>query len=527
MPLCAIVLVTGVTLGGGTRSGFLSDAALQLVSVPLLLVALWSLPAARFTGQLRGALFFCAALVSVPLLQLVPLPPLLWTALPGREIIEQTSELTGTQLPWRPISMAPHATWLSLASLLVPLAIFLATVQLPRRARRTLSLVLLGIGVVSVFLGLLQVAQGPQSPLRFFAITNPSEAVGFFANRNHLAALLYSLTLLAAAWTVHTGALVAGQGHGPRARHDTPLILALIAGLMLMLALVAAQMMARSRAGLGLAIVALIGAFVLALRDRSGQGRLTPGRLLAGAVGLALLFGVQFALYRVLDRFTTDPLSDARIPFARTTSEAAMAHLPLGSGMGTFVPVYALFEKPEDALSVFANRAHNDFLEVWLEAGVPALLLIALFGGWLIVRSFVLWRAKPQPGGEVDLMLARAATLVLALLGAHSLVDYPLRTGAIMAVFAFAVALAFDPPDAPEAPRKPARKPAQRATATRISPAPMPVWPEASTDARPRAAQDWSDMEWPEAWRSNKPAAAKSPQAAPAGRSPGRRSEDV
>jgi len=505
MPLCGFVLVATIMLGGGTRAGFLSDVALQLVAIPLLLVALWSLSYRDATRSMRAALLFCAALVSVPLIQLVPLPPALWTSLPGREVIRQSYDLIGAALPWRPISVAPHATWLSFVSLAVPLAIFLATVQLPRRGRRILSLVLLGIGVISVVLGLLQVAQGPQSPLRFFAFTNPTEAVGFFANRNHFAALLYSLTLLAAAWTVHTGALVAEQG--ARKRHDTPLILALIAGLIVVLALVAAQMMARSRAGLGLAIVALIGTFVLALRDRPGQSRLTPGRLLAGAVALALLFGIQFALYRVLDRFTADPLSDARIPFARTTFEAALANLPLGSGMGTFVPVYALFEKPQDALTVFANRAHNDVLEVWLEAGIPALLLMALFGGWLIMRGFVLWRARPQPGGEVDLLLARAATLVLALLCVHSLVDYPLRTGALMAVFAFAAALVLDPPDEPEAPRRPPRPRSQRAAAPPMAPAPMPAWPTAKPDARPQAVQDWSDMEWPEAWRSTKSAA--------------------
>ncbi|MCL4767794.1 MAG: O-antigen ligase family protein [Hyphomicrobiaceae bacterium] len=493
-----------IALGGGTRAGFLSDVVLQLLAIPLLLTALWSLSAEGSARAPRGALLFCLALTAVPLAQLVPMPPPLWSALPGREIVTDSLSLAGQPLPWRPISMAPHATWLSLASLVVPLAIFLAAVQLPRRARRTVSLVLLGAGAVSVFLGLLQVAQGPQSPLRFFAFTNPSEAVGFFANRNHFAALLYSLTLLAAAWTVHAGTLAAAQS--TRRRHDDgPLILALIAGLAVMLALVAAQMMARSRAGLGLAIVALIGVFALALRDRPGQGRLTPGRLLAGAVGVALVFGVQFALYRVLDRFTADPLSDARIPFARTTFEAAMAHMPLGSGMGTFVPVYALFEKPQDALTVFANRAHNDVLEVWLEAGIPALLLTTLFCGWLVARGVALWRARPQPGGEIDLLLARAAVLVLALIGAHSLVDYPLRTGAMMAVFAFAAALAFEPQDAPEPRRTRGRHAEMRAAVPQAAPAPMPDWPRQPPERRQQGGGDWSDMDWPEAWRSSKP----------------------
>lgn len=54
-----------------------------------------------------------------------------------------------------------------------------------------MSLVVIGIGPASVLLGFLQVAQGPSSPLRLFEFTNLTEAVGFFANRNHFSALLY------------------------------------------------------------------------------------------------------------------------------------------------------------------------------------------------------------------------------------------------------------------------------------------------------------------------------------------------
>ena len=52
-------------------------------------------------------------------------------------------------------------------------------------------------------LGHFQVAQGQASPLRFYQFTNPTEAVGFFANRNHFAALIYSVVLLTAAWAIH------------------------------------------------------------------------------------------------------------------------------------------------------------------------------------------------------------------------------------------------------------------------------------------------------------------------------------
>src|SRR5690606_2666127 len=186
---CGLTLVASFVLGGGTHSGFLSDAILQLIATPLLLLALWQLTRSPAATRLRGALAFCAAVVLVPVLQLMPLPPALWTRLPGHEVIAEAFTLSGQELPWWPISVAPQETWLGLMSLVVPLALFLGTVQLRRRERRLISLAVLTVGILSVFLGLLQVAQGPKSALRFFTFTNPTEAVGFFANRNHFAAL--------------------------------------------------------------------------------------------------------------------------------------------------------------------------------------------------------------------------------------------------------------------------------------------------------------------------------------------------
>ena len=70
--------------------------------------------------------------------------------------------------------------------------------------------------------------------------------------------------------------------------------------------------------------------------------------------------------------------------------------MPIGSGLGTFVPVYAMFEKPEDASPTYVNHAHNDILEVWLETGVLGLVLMGLFVVWLVRRSVEIWRSAPR-----------------------------------------------------------------------------------------------------------------------------------
>jgi O-antigen ligase len=512
--LCALVVVASLLLGGGTRGGFLSDAILQLIAVPLVLASLSRMLDVPLSRQAWGALAFCGAIALVPLIQLIPLPPRIWTALANREPSAAAFELLGREPPWMPISVSPHATWLSALSLLPPMGVFLGTLLLGHRERRWLSLVILAVGVSSVFVGLTQVAQGPESPLRFFEITNPTEAVGFFANRNHFASLLYSLTLFTAGWAVDA-ALTTGSGPRHR-RYETPSIMALMAGFTVLVTLVAAQAMARSRAGLGLTILALFGAFALAFADRRSAPGMTSIKLILGATALAVIFAVQFALYRVLERFAADPLADARIPFARNTIEAAKAYMPIGSGMGTFVPVYAMFEKPEDALvNTFANRAHNDLLEVWLETGVVGPVLIALFLMWLARRSLRLWRGAPKEGRDIDHALARAATIVIALLLAHSLVDYPLRTGGIMALMAFACALLIDPPPGvggeervePVARKRNRSRGARRAV--EAAPADLP-WPSSSpgrptepAPAAPRPADErWgTDIEWPEEWR--------------------------
>lgn len=543
--LCAFVIAASLLLGGGTRGGFLRDAILELIAIPLLLVALWKLFDGPITQQMKIPLFFCLAIAFIPVVQLIPLPPWLWSNLPGRGPAAETFEILGQAPPWMPISVVPYETWLSALSLVPPLSIFLAAMQLSYRERRWLTWVFITIGVVSVFIGLAQVAQGPTSPLRFFEFTNETEAVGFFANRNHLAALLYSVTLFAAVWAI--GATQMGQPD-ERKTYDTILIVALLAAFTLLAVLLAGQMMARSRMGLLLTIVALFGALAIAVWDRRVGSQVTPMKLIVGAVVLVVIFAAQFGLYRIMERFTGDPLADARIPFTRNTIEAALAYLPFGSGVGTFVPVYAMFEKPADLIADrYANHAHNDYVELWLTAGLMGLVLVAMFMAWFGLRAFEIWRKTPPAGAsELDWDLARAATLIVALLLAHSLVEYPLRTGGIMALMAFACALLIDPPlrTAPTAVPTPKRtreadKVLQPREKTALPQQPPPgakpaAPPPSSTPAAPPPAstpatasppapqlpglqggalapdQRWNadDIEWPEEW-SKKPGSAR------------------
>lgn len=445
----AFGLLSCLLLGGGTRAGLLSDAVLQFLSIPVCLAALWRLLDAPLHRDLRRALFFCAAIVAIPLIQLAPLPPAIWTRLPGRALVAEAFELLGRSPGWAPISMAPEATWLALLSLLPPLAIFLATLTLDRRDRRLISFGLIAFGVVSVFLGSIQLAQGPTSPLRFYEITNADDAVGFFANRNHFAALLYSSILLAAAALAPQLSAFMQRAGNPRGGIDASSAMGAIAAGVALIVLVAGDVISRSRAGVILGTIALCLCFLVGGARRRFVEKMTFPRALAAIVVVAILLLGQAALTRLLDRFDADPLADARVVFARNTITAAKSVTPVGAGLGSFPSFYMTFERPADLLpGAYANHAHDDFLEAWFETGIIGPILLGLFLVWLARKAIMAWAAPDAGPLPVDRPLAQASILVIFLLLVHSLVDYPLRAGAMMAIFAFCCGVLIDPPPA-------------------------------------------------------------------------------
>src|SRR2546430_15310250 len=81
--LVLFVVIVALVCGGGTRQGLWSDALAQIVSLPLLAAAAFRLKALD-PSKLKLALFLVFAVVLVPVLQLIPLPPAIWTVLPAR-----------------------------------------------------------------------------------------------------------------------------------------------------------------------------------------------------------------------------------------------------------------------------------------------------------------------------------------------------------------------------------------------------------------------------------------------------------
>ncbi|GAA0645501.1 O-antigen ligase family protein [Brevundimonas lenta] len=420
----AILLALSFVFGGASREHALRLAAVELASLPLLIIGAGRLLKSGLWREHRFALGLLGALAALPLIQLIPLPPAVWTALPGRSEMVLALELAGLQPGWAPLSVTPDLTWQAFLALLPPAAIFLAVLTAPQSLTARMVAFWLGAAVIGILFGTAQLASGGER-LYPWATTSAGSVTGFFANRNHLATLLLATLPFAAVF----GAAVL------RRRSDKRMPLwfgALFMGLV-----VVGLAAIRSRAGVILfgpvAIASLLAAWVAA-----GRGRPNPALLaLAGGVAAAVGAVAILALPPILARFDVQSAPEGRFEGWPVVAEAANTYLPLGSGIGSFDAVFRSVEPLERLDPTFFNHAHNEYLETWLEAGWLGAALIIAFLVWYGRRLWAAWKAGPSR--ERDLQ--RAASIALLAMLAHSGVDYPLRTATLAVLFALCAAI--------------------------------------------------------------------------------------
>lgn len=418
-----VLLAFSFALGGASQGHALRLALVELVSLPLLLLVSRQLILTGLWREHRFSLCLLAAIVAIPLIQSVPLPPAVWTSLPGRDQMVLALELAGLEPGWAPLSLTPDRTWRSALALAPPAAFFLAMLSLSHLHRARLVQFCIAAAIAGILLGAGQLASGGRLYLWDWA--DSDHIRGFFANRNHLASSL----LVALPFAVVFGAATLRR----RDQRTSALWFgALFAGLV-----VVALAAIRSRAGITLfapvMLVSLLAAWIAAGRGRPGPGLL----VLVGATGAALTAVAVLALPPLLARFDNQGAPEGRFERWPLVAEAAQTYLPLGSGMGSFDAVYRSVEPLEELDGSFFNQAHNEYLETWLEAGWLGIGVILAFLIWYVRRSWTAWKASPSREGD----LQRAASIGIGALLLHSAGDYPLRTVTMAVVFAMCCGL--------------------------------------------------------------------------------------
>ncbi len=192
-----------------------------------------------------------------------------------------------------------------------------------------------------------------------------------------------------------------------------------------------------SKGGFLAALVGILVTTLLVWRAKSAQVRAFARQnrviLLGAAIGLVLIFGA-IALKTIVPRLQNARGSDDnstmfRAYIWRSTLDMARAKPLLGFGPGAFPQVY-----PRFALVSYTRSAHESWLQIAAENGVPALLLLLGAIGAAIRVGWRRLKTRHWP-------LVAGATGAIAALLVHGCVDSGFQTTSIVILLATALAL--------------------------------------------------------------------------------------
>ena len=468
--ILAAILIFAPLIMGGNRP--LPLLILELAATGLLCLLLLR---PGFGEHLsRPLLIALGVLVALPLVQLLPLPQFVWDWLPGRDLYTAASSAVGGTPGHLALSLIPGATESALLVLLVPVAVFLATVSTNEAQLKQLIRLFIGLAVVQAIIGLAQFGTGSMTVLASLEGESISAAHGTYPNSDHLAGLLEMALPMA------LGLLIAniqvGGGTPARSSRKTTIrqrisrlfssgirfnLVALYAaaGLAILLGLT----FSHSRTGVALAMLGILVCSLVFGRRVGGQ---RSSRIISALTVIAVALALEIGLSSILSRFTGKGMTDdMRWSIFAGTIRGIREFFPLGSGFGTYPAVFRRFQPGN--VPEFVNHAHNDYLEWLFEGGLLAGILMLAFLTLYILRWRKIWPREEYcpPYGFMRI----SAGISLLMMGLHELVDFNLHIPANAVFFAFLAGVFFHqatptkPEQLPQSPKvedKPAPKPA-------------------------------------------------------------------
>lgn len=422
-----ILLAVAVVFGGGGVGFGLLNLVVQLVALIVLafngrrLKAFWT----TASWPLR---ILMALTIALPTIQLIPLPPAIWAALPGRDLVQQSFAAAGLPADsWFPISVDSGRTLVSLTGLIVPFTMVSIGCTLESWQKRKLVESFCWIALAALVFGAFELATFYRLGLMFGSETNTGVLSATFANRNSTG-LFFDIALV-----MVTGLLPHRSRQSVNVRW---IIFASVFALGVILT--------RSRSSiviLALALLFICARFALwHLRGKSEPHDSLNRPMIGAGIFVMLIVSAAAASFifggtvrQSFDRFGTIT-STQRPAIWKDAAHTARRYFPVGSGMGTFDEVFQIDESLEYLSPRTAGRAHNDYLEVTIEAGVAGL---ALAFAWLIWCS---WTAL-LPAGQLRNSLRVGALFSIYFIAIQSLLDYPLRNQSMLCILGLLIAM--------------------------------------------------------------------------------------
>lgn len=358
-------------------------------------------------------------------------------------------ELAGEALTSAPWSLAPFVTFRAWWLWLSVVAVFFFALRSTREMEGSVRLgfSLLVVGAMSGAYGIAQWLSEFQSLLG----RQPEglRATGTFGNPNHYAAFQSMLLVVSLGWLAFYRERKKSRGRGGPWDHRALFFIAGIGVFLCGLGLV----MSLSRSGLAFGLAGCAGWMWLTsptVETRaSGGSRRALFALALAIAGIVAWIGIEPLLGRFqLDSFEQEWLrEEGRTTVWRDSLSAVGDYWLTGSGLSSFRYVGAVYRSFGG--QIFYSWAHNDYLQLAIELGLPGFLLLI----WMSVSiASSTRRVRADLVNDAALRYLHAgyvaAVFTVAL---HSLTDFSLHLPAILSLFAviLAASVALEPSDDP------------------------------------------------------------------------------
>ena len=381
----------------------------------------------------------------VTLLQYLPLPAYILSALSPFRYEAQliTNQIFNKSISWLSLSYYPINSF-SWWTFLLSAFLFFFVLRRFCESRQSLKLlvgIMVGLGILEAIYGLVQALVPSLGVLWVDYISSGlGNARGTFINRNHFAGFIEMVWPLALGFAMAMG--FRGKEVNIRKLLASDRLNKQILCVLGMVVMMLALLLSRSRAGI---MGAFIGFFTFILLSRSSDKRLPLGFwIMSGTmVGLIFLYGFKIGFDPIIERFLKigEEMGegDSRLSIWRD-SLAIVKEYPLGIGLVNFKNVYPVYNVSRISDTQFIY-AHNDYLQLLVEAGIPGFL--ALVSGFFIFlwKSFKKIKGMKPRHDPLRFFLAVGALSGIVSLAFHSFFDFNLHMPANLIYFVTLIAI--------------------------------------------------------------------------------------
>lgn len=335
-----------------------------------------------------------------------------------------TTDSTGLSGVPRSISLEPFVTQVS-AMRFVYLAVFFGLVLVSLDSVRRVKILVAFITIFGFVYAFFAILQGILSPDKIYGIYEVPMGVpyGSFVNRHNFAAIM-EMTIAIPIALVVSGVV----GKDKRLLYITAISLMGVA-----------LLLSGSRGGLVALIAEIIVVLLISTRTRNRRDIVVKGVLAAALlitiVAGAVIIGGESSLTRIADSASSRDVSSNRFHIWSGALRVAVSYFPLGSGLGTFGIAYTQFDTASGLERV--EQAHNDYLQMLTDAGIPGLII----GGFFLYLLYAEARRNLKTTNRFRRSIAVGSIAGCSAILVHSAFDFVLHTAAISVMFLTLVAL--------------------------------------------------------------------------------------